>query len=135
VTARCAFFVAGIPRPSQTGSVVRTGDGRLVPLRRNTAFGTLVGAIARQHAPPAPLEGPLALTLTFFMPRPKSLPKRVTMPVTRPDLDNLIKHLTDQLEGVLYRSDSQLVELILSKRYSALQGHSGLEVELREVIA
>jgi Holliday junction resolvase RusA-like endonuclease len=127
-----AFFVAGIPKPSQTGSVIRAGD-RLIPLRRNTPWGVLVGSIARQHAPATPLPGPLAMSLTFYLPRPKALPRHRTLPVVRPDLDNLVKHLCDQLEGVLYARDSQLVELILSKRYAERDGRCGLEVEVREV--
>lgn len=132
--ATIAFFVGGIPRPSQTGTVVKAGD-RLIPLRRNTTFGTLVGAIARQHAPPTPLKGPVCLTLRFYLPRPASLSKRVILPTTRPDADNLLKHLLDQLEGVLYARDSQIVELIVLKRYAAPEGRCGLQVELREVLA
>ena len=41
---------------------------------------------------------PLRLEATFYRDRPKHLPKRVTMPVSRPDYDNYAKLLTDALE-------------------------------------
>ncbi len=62
-------------------------------------------------------EGALQLKLHFHLPRPKSLPKRVTEHVKKPDLDNLAKAIKDAMRGVLYRDDSQIVVLRVEKKY------------------
>ena len=119
-----SFFVPGIPRSTQTGTVVRV-KGRLFPLRRNTAWSQVIGLVARQYAPPSPIETPVAVSLYFFLPRPKST-RRVS-PAVRPDLDNLAKGLTDSLNGVLWKDDAQIISLFLAKSYHP---RPGLEVRV-----
>lgn len=77
-----------------------------------------------EHKPPTPVEGPLSMTLHFFLPRPRSLPKRVEFPTTRPDLDNFAKAVLDALRGVIYRDDAQIVHLSVSKHYNDVPGVS-----------
>lgn len=72
--------------------------------------------------PEAPVEGALAMGVTFFLRRPQSLPKRERHPVKRPDLSNLLKAVEDALKGVVYRDDSQIVRLDVEKRYDAAPG-------------
>ena len=54
-------------------------------------------------------ETPLTLVLTFYLHRPKSLPKRILYPYKRPDLDNLEKAVMDGLQGVVFDDDSRIV--------------------------
>jgi Holliday junction resolvase RusA-like endonuclease len=81
-------------------------------------------------APPAPLEGPLAVEITFYLTRPKSKSKKVIWPIVKPDLDNLIKPFMDALEGVIFRRDAQVVEQRVAKHYSA---RPRAEVKIREI--
>ena len=62
---------------------------------------------------------PLRLQATFYRERPKSLPKRVTMPVSRPDYDNYAKLLTDALEKFVYKNDSQITTALVRKRFGS----------------
>lgn len=62
---------------------------------------------------------PLRLEATFYRDRPKSLPKRVTMPVSRPDYDNYAKLLTDALEKFVYKNDSQITTALVRKRFGS----------------
>ncbi len=62
-------------------------------------------------------ETPLRLEVTFFLSRPASLPKRFTLPVKKPDWDNLGKTLTDALEKYIYENDSQITTAVVQKRY------------------
>lgn len=62
---------------------------------------------------------PLYMEVTFFRPRPKSSPKRVTMPVQKPDLDNYWKTLLDALAKFVYPADSQITTAILKKRFGS----------------
>lgn len=117
------FFVAGIPKASQTGSVVRLPDGRRFPKRRNTEWGDRVALVAMEHRPTRPLTGPVCVNLayTFFRPASLSLRQR-PLPTVAPDLDNLLKHQLDALNGILWETDAQIVRLTVSKDYSLTPG-------------
>jgi Holliday junction resolvase RusA-like endonuclease len=73
-----------------------------------------------------PIEGALVLTVTAYVAMPKSLSKKARLealdgirkPVTRPDADNYAKAALDGCNGVLFRDDSQVTDLIVRKRYS-----------------
>ena len=62
---------------------------------------------------------PLRVGATFYRERPKYLPKRVTMPVSRPAYDNYAKLLTDALEGYIYKNDSQITTALIKKRFGS----------------
>src|SRR5215467_12463498 len=63
-------------------------------------------------------DGPVIVTLRCALPRPKSLPRRVTHHTKKPDVDKLIRAVNDALTGILYRDDSQIVQLMASKCYA-----------------
>lgn len=62
-------------------------------------------------------KGAIHMTLHFLMPRPKSLPKKVIHHIKRPDLDNLAKSIKDALTGICFKDDSQIVSLMVTKKY------------------
>lgn len=74
----------------------------------------------------APIEGPLLISVTAYVAMPKSLSRKarveavdgVRKPVTRPDADNYAKAALDGCNGILFRDDSQVTDLIVRKRYS-----------------
>jgi Holliday junction resolvase RusA-like endonuclease len=71
---------------------------------------------------------PVALTLLFRLPRPKSLPKKITYHVKRPDLDNEIKSLSDAMtKAGAWKDDSQIFHLTAAKTY-ARPGEEGVTV-------
>ena len=56
------------------------------------------------------LEGPIRLSLAFYFPRPKSLPKRVVANTKVVDVDKCARAIGDALSGVVYLDDRQIVE-------------------------
>lgn len=76
-----------------------------------------------------PLQGPLSMALVFHLLRPKTLPKRITKHVKRPDCDNLAKAVKDACSGCLYRDDAQVFELVVKKQYSE---QPGVEISIME---
>jgi Holliday junction resolvase RusA-like endonuclease len=58
------------------------------------------------------------LTVAFYLPRPKTMPKRVTAHTKAPDCSKLVRSLEDALTAVVYRDDAQIVDLIAMKRYA-----------------
>ncbi|WP_343518112.1 RusA family crossover junction endodeoxyribonuclease [Sphingomonas sp.] len=74
----------------------------------------------------SPVQGQVTLCVTAYVPIPKSMPKRdreaavegLKHPVTRPDADNYAKAALDGCNGILFKDDSQVTDLIVRKRYS-----------------
>jgi len=125
-----SLFVAGEPKSTQTGSIMRMANGRAFPRYRNTDWSNRIALAAAAARPPALLDGALKATLTFTRARPRSLPKRVDYPTTRPDLENYTKKLFDALTGIVYRDDAQLVEIRLCKRFGDAPG---VEIRVEKV--
>ena len=63
------------------------------------------------------LTGAVIVTVGFFLSRPKSLRKKPTPHIKRPDLDKLIRGATDALTGVIWKDDAQAVEIRATKAY------------------
>jgi Holliday junction resolvase RusA-like endonuclease len=65
--------------------------------------------------------GPLRLGVVFNFLRPKSLTKKKALerphPTVKPDIDNLLKTIMDAGNEVLWKDDSQVVELHARKAY------------------
>src|SRR5439155_24624408 len=96
--------------------------------RRNTPWALVVGQVGRQHAPATPLEGPIGLTLVFYLPRPASAGKHVVVPLKRPDIDNLTGKIADSFNGVFFRDDSQIIDSHAYKRFAGPGGKPGVEI-------
>lgn len=79
------------------------------------------------------LQGPLRMALTFYLPRPKTLPKKVLHHVKKPDASNLLKGVEDALKGITYADDSQIVTLIIKKEYHPEPGVLIIIDEIKEV--
>ncbi|AKG05541.1 hypothetical protein AAV35_012800 [Salimicrobium jeotgali] len=97
-----------------------------------------VKLIAQQHAPKKPLEGPLNVFIVVHRPMPKSFSKQhrkqaeagIIRPKTKPDNTNYAKGIEDAMNGVIYKDDSMIVDLIVSKFYSEVPR---VEVQVTEL--
>jgi Holliday junction resolvase RusA-like endonuclease len=76
-----------------------------------------------------PFKGPVAMTVSFRLQRPKSLKKSIQYPTKRPDLENFLKTLLDALNSVVFDDDSQVVSILATKEY----GTPGIEVTIQEL--
>lgn len=63
------------------------------------------------------LNTPLAVDITFFVKRPKTVRKR-PYPSVKPDLDNLIKMLLDACNKMIFTDDALICELSAKKIYA-----------------
>lgn len=129
-TYKIAFTIPGVPvakgRPkfSTRHGVMRTHtpkktmdferETRLVAMNAMHALGNL-----------QPCACSLQMSMVAFVPIPASWSKQkraaalagLLHPVSRPDLDNYEKAVTDALNGVVFEDDSQICDVIKSKRY------------------
>ena len=81
-----------------------------------------------------PAIGPVAVFIQFYLPRPKTLPKKITLPAKRPDLDKLARAVLDGLtEGGAWLDDGQVVRLQAAKYYASESIAPGCEIEIMDV--
>ncbi|MEW4368602.1 RusA family crossover junction endodeoxyribonuclease [Paenibacillus kandeliae] len=111
----------GRPRASTVSGHIRMYDPA-----KSSDYKDYVRLAASAHAPKILLEGPLSMMLTVYRSTPKSFSNKKTAaaeagqikPTTKPDVDNYLKGVKDALKGVIWKDDSQVVEVFARKRYS-----------------
>lgn len=94
--------------------------------KKSSEYKNYIRLVASQHAPKELLDGPLQLTVRVYRPTLKSFSKKKKKlaeegkirPTTKPDTDNYIKGIKDALKNVIWKDDSQVVDLQVSKFYS-----------------
>ena len=73
-------------------------------------------------------QGPVAITIRFYLPRPKGhygtganggrvRPSAPTWPAVKPDVDKLSRTVLDAMTGIVYRDDAQVVVKTVEKHY------------------
>lgn len=123
----------GRPRANTVNGHVRMYDPK-----KSRDYKHYVRLTASQHRPEKLLTGPLALRVKVFRPTLKSFNKKKKAeaekgelrPITKPDVDNYVKAIKDALNSVIWKDDSQVVDLQVSKFYSE---NPRIEVEIDEV--
>ena len=77
-----------------------------------------------------PLETPISLYLYIRAPIPKSTTKKALQgildglikPIKKPDASNVLKSVEDAMNGVVYKDDSQIVNIHCTKVYASVPG-------------
>lgn len=123
----------GRPRASTFGGFVRMYDPK-----KSSDYKDYVRLAASEHAPEKLIEGPVALQLRVYKPIPKSFSGKKAAraeagelrPTSKPDVDNYVKGIKDALKGVIWKDDSQVVELSAGKYYGQ---RPRVEISIREV--
>ena len=104
-----AFMRPGMKHPVVTADCKRTKPWRQA----------IVDASREVMAGRVPLGGPVEVRVVFYLPRPKSAPKRITEPAKLPDLDKLIRALFDALTAAgVWRDDAQVVQVDARKAFA-----------------
>jgi Holliday junction resolvase RusA-like endonuclease len=111
----------GRPRFSSQGGFTRAYDPK-----KSKDFKKYVKLVAAENRPKKLLEGPLQLFIRVYKPTLKNFSKKKLAaaesgelrPVTKPDVDNYVKGIKDACNQILWKDDSQVVELLASKWYS-----------------
>lgn len=132
-----AFTIPGEPvAKGRARSFIRAGHVAHYTPDKTARYENLVKLAAQQAmADVPPLEGPVTLVVRAFLgiPQSWSLKKQQAAaigevtPTKRPDLDNIVKAIKDGANGVTWKDDSQVIDVIASKRY----GQPRVEVEVR----
>lgn len=107
----------GRPRFARRGQHVTTYDAPQSVDYKSWVRNCAIQAMTKQAGEIIPRDIPLHIVLTVSIARPKSAPKRRTLPVVKPDLDNFLKTVQDALEGIVYQADQQIVSVRAIKKY------------------
>jgi len=143
------IFVPGTPVPkgSAKAFVVK---GRAIVTQDNGAkqkpWASSISYTAMQFMKfQKPFTGPMSISLTFFMPRPKghygsgknSATVKESSPrhhVQKPDLDKLIRCVKDALTGVVWNDDSQVCEITETvKQYETVSRGVGVRIQVKRL--
>jgi len=119
-----SFYIKNLNRVVTTNANAKTGDWEAF-IRMNVQ-----NYLAEHPGLFFTKDEALEITATFYLSKPKSTPKKVLFPVTRPDLDKLERCVGDALNKVLYADDSQIVKWAVEKKYAI--GPSMVEIEFKE---
>ncbi|HJV46617.1 MAG TPA: RusA family crossover junction endodeoxyribonuclease [Bacillota bacterium] len=121
------FTVYGEPvaqgRPKAT---TINGNVRMYDPKKSVDFKNFVRQVAAENAPESLLDGALGMRVGIYRPIPKSFSKKKTeqaekgilRPTSKPDADNYLKAIKDALKNVIWKDDSQVVDVTISKWYS-----------------
>lgn len=132
-TPKLQFFASCVP-PSTTaqqkGAFSIPGGGvRFFKKKKAVQAEKTWWALLQPHAPIAPFDGPVSLSVHLTYPWRKTEKKRVIreysmMPIeTRPDVENVFKMLGDVMTTLqFFHDDSQIAVLTISKHYGDRPG-------------
>ena len=123
---RVNFTIPGKPFAKQRPRFSRRSGVAFTPAP-TVSFERTVGQIAAKHFP-APIEGPVGLTIMATFQPPASWSKKkaaahLGRPHTqKPDLDNLGKALLDGLNRIAFADDSQVSSVTMVKSWGQIEG-------------
>jgi Holliday junction resolvase RusA-like endonuclease len=100
----CTLFMDPVPKGRP-----RFFRGRVITPKKTREFEANLKQFVKTVFKEAPYTGEVSVTLDFGRKRKVS---------AVPDLDNYVKGVTDSLNGVIWKDDSQITELYASKKYS-----------------
>lgn len=124
------FFVPGNPAPQGSKQAyVRGNRAVLVETSKRLPLWREAVQDAAMDAGCQPIDGPVAVWLTFRMPRPKAMkPADPLTMIQRPDIDKLARAVLDGITGVCFEDDSQVTRLVVLKRRADVDEESGVAV-------
>ena len=117
-------YTVTIPgEPVSKGRPRMTKRGHTYTPKRTVDYERMVQTLFHAQYGSPILEGPILLQLDLYFQIPKSRSKAVRKrmqqgldrPCKRPDIDNCMKSVSDALNGIAYKDDSQIVAAVFQK--------------------
>ena len=126
------FTVEGNPVGKQRARYAKRGNfvQTYTPDKTRNYEALLKDAAIEAMGSSEPLETPVSLYLYIRVPIPKSCTKKrleaisngSEKPIRKPDGSNILKSVEDGMNSVVYKDDSQIINIHVTKVYSSLPG-------------
>jgi len=126
------FKVDANPVGKQRARYVKRGNfvQAYTPEKTRTYEALIKDAAKQAMGVSEPLETPVSLYLYIRVPIPVSATKKrlkaisdgTEKPIKKPDASNILKSVEDGMNSVVYKDDSQIVNIHVTKVYSSLPG-------------
>lgn len=122
------FWVQGTPAPK--GSKRHVGGGRMIESSKKLpAWMQAVKLQAAKNRRRSPIDGPAAVRMDFYLPRPKR--PRYEAPAVKPDCDKLARSILDALEAAgILKNDSRVTHLEATKHYADNHNPAGAHITI-----
>ena len=123
------FRVNGLPAPQ--GSKRHVGNGRMIEASKKVGPWREAVKQAVSLLPLEPLDGPLEISMVFYLPKPKTVKRE--LPIVPPDLDKLVRGLFDALTiAGVWQDDALVVSIVDTKKaYADADNPPGCEVFIK----
>jgi len=121
---KIVFTIKGEPKGKGRPRFTKTG--RVYTPAETSQYEALVGLSYRNSAKGYKFTSPVRVTIKAFHKPPKGKSKKVVedmlngriLPTKKPDADNIAKIVLDGLNKVAWDDDTQVVDVMVTKRYS-----------------
>jgi len=141
MTFMVTFTVDGTPVGKQRARYARRGNfvQTYTPEKTRTYESLIKEKAIEAMGSSEPLETPVTLYLYIRVPMPKSYSKKRTeaclngseQPIRKPDASNILKSVEDGMNSVVYKDDSQIVNIHVTKVYSS---QAGVDICVKECL-
>ena len=141
MTFMVTFTVDGNPVGKQRARYVKRGNfvSAYTPEKTRTYESLIKEKAIEAMGSSEPLETPVTLYLYIKVPIPKSYSKKrieaclngFEQPIKKPDASNILKSVEDGMNSVVYKDDSQIVNIHVTKVYSS---QAGVDICVKECI-
>jgi Holliday junction resolvase RusA-like endonuclease len=141
MTMMITFKVDANPVGKQRARYVKRGNfvQTYTPEKTRTYETLIKDAAIEAMGASEPLETPVSLYLYIRAPIPQSYSKKKVAdclngfekPIKKPDASNVLKSVEDAMNGVVYKDDTQIVNIHVTKVYSS---QSGIDVCVKECL-
>ena len=119
--AEVKFTAYGIPQTkgSTKSFVVNNKPVTTNDNPKTKDWQSVVAWMAQTNRPPGGLfQGAVSVRLEFYFCRPTSVSeKKRPHHTVKPDIDKITRAVLDALKGTIYKDDSQVVQMIVTKEY------------------
>ena len=132
MTFMVTFKVDANPVGKQRARYVKRGNfvQAYTPEKTRTYEALIKDAAKQAMGEAEPLETPVSLYLYIRVPIPVSATKKrlkaisdgSEKPIKKPDASNILKSVEDGMNSVVYKDDSQIVNIHVTKVYSSVPG-------------
>jgi len=141
MTFMVTFTVDGNPVGKQRARYVKRGNfvSAYTPEKTRTYESLIKEKAIEAMGSSEPLETPVTLYLYIRVPMPKSYSKKriesclngSEQPIRKPDASNILKSVEDGMNSVVYKDDSQIVNIHVTKVYSS---QAGVDICVKECL-